>query len=287
MGCRAPEESFTGLALMSRDCFQGSHPSACGSRRGISKIELLGCLIAVGGGVWIGAQYVGLNLQGAAYQALDEAELLTQIPEEWRPENPDCPDGDCPSPEDVRLERQALLVGELHELRHEVALLTGDAADGSDEAATLSEEDRRVRDSSQAYWAALSSVIGQVTKIQSRVSPYLGSEQHARALSARRRALEYGRSAVELLDTEGVDSEAVATGWRVAEWFGQGAETLQAALEIRSHQAIEGRSVSGSDVWANIEADLAKRTDLVRRKSRETAAYLSGRYFVEFPPLEL
>lgn len=265
---------------MSRDSSSRYH-------NGFTKVEIVGCLLAVAGGVWVGAQYVGLNLQGAAYQALDESELLTKIPAEWRPENPDCPNGDCPSAEEVRLEQQALLLGELSELRQEVALLTGDVADGTDEAATLSEEDRHVRDRSQAYWASLSSLIGEVTTIQSRVSPYLGSEQHARALSARRRALEYGRDAVALLDTEGVDDEAVSTGWRVAEWFGKGAETLQTALDIRSHQAIEGRSVSGADVWANTEADLSKRTDLVRRKSRETAAYLSGRYFVEFAPLEI
>lgn len=260
------------------------------TRSGISTIELLGCLLAVAGGVWIGAQYVDLDLHGAAYQALDETELLTQIPTEWRPTNPDCPNGDCPDPAELRRAEEQRLRVELEELRYEVARLAGGKppidVEGMD-ISSLTAEENLLRDRTQSYWQGLSEIVFEVTAIQQRVLPYTGTDEHSRALAVRRRALEYGQEAVYLLNTEGVAPEAVATGVRVAEWFGHGSETLNTAVTLRSRQAVGGRSVSAADLWANTEADLQKRTELVRRRSRETSAYLTTKYFAEFPPLGL
>lgn len=253
-------------------------------RFGLSTVEFLGCLVAVAGGVWIGANYVGLNLEGVAYTALDESELLTQIPEDWRPVNPDCPDGDCPDPEQVRLMERAKLQSELEELRFEVAKFTGTPPDAR-AGTQLSPEDQTTRDRTHAAWLELSEIVTEVTTLQHRVSPYVGTEHHSQALAVRRRALEYGQHAANLLNLEGVDPEATATVARVGEWLGHAAETLQTAVTLKGLQAVDGRAVPAAEVWAQTESELQKRTDLVRRKSAETSTYLTTRYFVEFPPL--
>lgn len=260
------------------------------NRTAISNVELIGCLFAVAGGVWIGAQYVGLDLNQAAYQALDETELLTQIPDDWRPRNPDCPDGDCPEPSEVRLAEKQRLQHELEELRYETTRIVGGKPAIDIENAdptSLSSEEQTTRDRTQHYWQGLSEIVFEVTTIQQRVAPFAGTTEHSRALAVRRRTLDYGYRATMLLDTEGVDSEAVATGIRVAEWFGHGSKTLKSALELRSRQAVGGRSVTAADLWAQIESDLEKRTELVSRKSRETSTYLTTKFFAEFPPLGL
>lgn len=255
--------------------------------RGITKVELLACLLAVAGGVWIGASYVGLNLNQAAYDALDETELLTRIPEDWRPVNPECPDGDCPSEEEVRSGQLQELRSQLDGLRSEVDLITGGVEPLPQGESTLTDELRAARDTTLPYWNSLREVVTEVTALQARVAPLREAEQYARGLSVRRRAMEYGLDAVKLLDPEGVDPQAVEAAGRVAEWFEHGAETIGSAVEIRSRQQVGGRSVTGVELWRSLEVDLAKRTELVRRKTRETAGYLASRYFVEFPPLEL
>lgn len=256
------------------------------SRNALTKVELLGCLMAVAGGVWIGAQYLGLNLHSAAYMALDESDLLTQIPEDWRPANPDCPDGDCPSPEDVRNERERRLRTELQQIRLEVAKLTStEMAVAADRTGALTPEDEALRDSTLTYWNSLTHIVFEVIALQERVDPFTGTDFQSRALSVRRRALEYGENAVSLLDTQGVDPEAVSTGVRIGQWFGHAAETLTTALELRTRQPVGDRSMSAADVWAQTEAELGKRTELVRRRALETSAYLTTRFFVEFPPL--
>lgn len=258
-------------------------------RRALSKIEFLGCLVAVGGGLWIGSNYLGVDLNGAAYQALDETELLTQIPEEWRPPNPECPNGDCPDPEELRAAELLRLRSELEELRFEVTRLTRgpQSPESGEESTSLSEADRVSRDRTLSYWQGLSQIVFEVATIQSMVQPYAGTEVHSQALAVRRRALEYGHEAAELLNTDGVDPEAIATGLRVAEWYSQGAEKLRTALELKSSQPVGGRSVTAAELWAQTETDLQKRTDLVLRKSQETSAYLTSKYFTDFLPLGL
>jgi len=261
----------------------GAGPAA---RRAMSRIEFLGCLLAVAGGVWLGAWYWGINLEGAAFLALDETEMLEKVPEDWRPADPDCPTGDCPSPEQIRVEEQLVLRSELEKIRFEAARLTsGIGVVDEVPAGALTDEEERVRERTLAYWNSLAQIVFEVVVLQERVTPLAGTDYQARALSVRRRALEYGRDAVELLETDSVDREALSTGVRIAEWFDHGADMLKTALELRTRQPVGGRAMTAADVWTSTEAELAKRTDLVRRKSLETSGYLTSKYFVDFPPL--
>ena len=262
-------------------------PARARRRPGLSRFEILSCLIAVVGGVWIGAQYYNVDLNGAAYQALDESHLLEKLPPDWRPPNPDCPNGDCPDPAEVRAVEEARLTAKLKELQFEVARLSGGESGSADPSQTtsLTENDIAVREQTQAYWQGLTRIVFEVAAIQNVVAPYAGTDLQSRALAVRRRSLEYGHEATNLLDINGVDPEAIATGVRVSEWFAQSAQQLDTALELKTRQPVGNRSVSAADVWAQTEAELQKRTELVRRKSHETSAYLTSKYFADFPPL--
>jgi hypothetical protein len=270
---------------------QASRPSlpAYARRRiGLSRFEIVSCLIAVAGGVWIGAQYYNVDLNGAAYQALDESQLLERIPPDWRPPNPDCPNGDCPDPAEVRAAGEARLAAQFTELQFEVARLSGGVDEDLSEvraSSSLSESDVAMRDRTLSYWQGLTRIVFDVSSIHNIVAPYAGTDLQSRALAVRRRSLEYGHEAIDLLEIEGVDPQAIATGVRVSEWFAQSAQKLTTALELKTRQPVGDRSISAADLWAQTEAELQKRTELVQRKSQETSAYLTSKYFTEFPPL--
>ena len=58
----------------------------CAQRRaGLSALEFVGCVIAVIGGAWLGAIYLGVDVRNVAHEALSESELLDKVPEDWRP----------------------------------------------------------------------------------------------------------------------------------------------------------------------------------------------------------
>src|SRR3970282_808214 len=51
-------------------------------RMGLSVLEFVGCLIALVGGVWLGAIYLGIDVHRVAYVALSESELMEKVPED-------------------------------------------------------------------------------------------------------------------------------------------------------------------------------------------------------------
>ena len=255
----------------------------------MTSTEFLGCVLFLAGGIWIGSTYLGVDLNRAAYVALDETELLGQIPSEWRPANPDCPEGDCPDPTAVRLSERVELKAELDSLRLEVARLRAGAADAS-EAVDESILDTGLvesRDHTVAYWQELSEVIEEVEAIQRRVADVTQPTEQAHVLVVRRRALDYGERAIALLEIEGVDERAVETGGRIARWYAQSGEALSEASEPSNRQAANGRTVSAERVWSQTQRQHAKQTELVRRKADEAFRYLNARYLVELPPLAL
>lgn len=255
-------------------------------RHGISTIELLGCGLSIAGGIWIGALYLGLDLNRAAYQALDETELLTQIPDEWRPVNPDCPDGDCPDPAEVRKAEQLKLFSELDALRREVARLQA-GAKMEDESSVIDQATQETSQLTMDYWQRLHEVIGEVSVLQDRVKSIKKDSSRPRVLAVKHRSYAYGKKAIELLDSTGVDTRAVETGLRVAEWYGQSEALLTQAAELSGNQTVAGRSLSADQVWTQTQKQHRKQTDLVRRKVEDSYVYLRGRYMVDFPQLEL
>ncbi|MGL4512741.1 MAG: hypothetical protein ACRCT8_06585 [Lacipirellulaceae bacterium] len=254
------------------------------SHRGVSRVEFLGVLLAVGGGVYIGSQYLGVDLNRAAYRALDESSLLEKIPDKWRPANPDCPNGDCPDPNEVRAHAELQLRSELDRLTVEIARL-GNL--DTDNPAQLDPALETQRDATLGYWQRLTEVVATVERLQTRVEPFATSADQAHVFALRRRAMEYGQRAIDLLDAKEVDSRAVESGIRLAEWYSHGAELLGRAHDLTGRQTPDGRAVSAQRLLAQNEHDHAKRTELVRRKADDAAVYLHGRYLVPFPPLAL
>ncbi|MEO1495712.1 MAG: hypothetical protein AAFV43_01035 [Planctomycetota bacterium] len=267
-------------------------PSRQSNHRGLGLLEIVGCLVAMAVGVWIGAQYLGVDLNGAAYQALDETELLTQLPEDWRPVNPECPDGDCPSDEEKWALESAVLLQERDTLRFEVAKLRAPdlasvGADALSQDTLLDAEKQRLRTQTTAYWQNLHDIVAELDDIDLRTEPLLGSDDHSRVLSIRRRAYDYSARAVEHLETNGVDTRAVEMGVRVAEWCREGAHMFAKAAELAGSQPVGGRSVRAEQLWVQSRTELEKLTDMVRRKAVETLVYLNGQYFVELNELPL
>ena len=53
-------------------------------RAGLTVLEFAGCVIAVIGGAWLGALYLGVDVNKVAYTALAQSDLLDKVPAKWR-----------------------------------------------------------------------------------------------------------------------------------------------------------------------------------------------------------
>jgi hypothetical protein len=99
-----------------RNAPNAGHRTPAANRAGLTVLEFLGCVIAVVGGAWLGALYLGVDVRHVAHTALAESDLLDKVPPEWRP----------PGPEDKAMTREQLvstLREELGALRQELSSL--------------------------------------------------------------------------------------------------------------------------------------------------------------------
>ena len=56
--------------------FNGRDVTPRYNRHGLTVLEFVGCVIAIVGGAWLGALYLGVDVRRLAYTALAEAVLL-------------------------------------------------------------------------------------------------------------------------------------------------------------------------------------------------------------------
>ncbi|QDU91219.1 hypothetical protein Pla175_46390 [Pirellulimonas nuda] len=251
-------------------------------RPGVSSLQFVGCIAAATAGIVIGSQYVGMDLQDAAYTALDEGRLLEHIPEDWRPATPQhVLDAQAPLEE-----KQASLRDEIDQLREEADSLAkavrGGAAETMDIAAEPMFEVRRQR--TAEYWARVHEVIQEVSAVHNGVEPAIGGQYAARMLELRRRACHYGRRSIEALDSEEVDPQAVETARRVAVWFHHGVALYERAVTLVSGITPEDPALYRREDWSRAEEHHRKEAEYVRLKNDAAAASLGSKYGLELSP---
>jgi hypothetical protein len=252
------------------------------SRRGLTLNEFIGCLGAVAGGVWISSQYFNVDVHRVAYTALDESELLKQIPEQFRPTNPECPNGDCSEVDLSPEERRRRLRAELIRLRQDVVALT---LPSSTEDATDHPDDH-LRQATLDYWLQVRGVISEVAALQAEAEQSLSKQNAALVLNVRLRAFHYGHRSIRAIIAENVDQEAQEVGVRIAEWFEHGSAMYQEASDLwNGRQA--GQSTASDQRWDALQRQHLKEADFLREKSAAVGSLLALRYAADFPNLGL
>lgn len=258
------------------------------ARAGVTLLQVLTCLLAVAGGVYVGAEYTGVTLNDVAYTVLDETRLLEQVPEEWRPELSECPIGECPE-RVAPNEDAAELRAEFETLRLDAAKLRRAAKSGEmPDLSTYSEgELALMRDKTVAYWGRLCEIANQVAELDLGVEPAMGSGATGHAFDIRRRAFDFGRRSIEKIDFENVDPQAVEGGNRLIEWYREGAEFYDSATEVWDGMAGGDGSKAAEEALNKARIQHAKQTDLLQAKLAELSSLLTRRYAVVFPAIGL
>ena len=251
------------------------------ARRGASLLEITACILAVAVGVWLGAQYLGLDLHSAAYTALSEADMIDQMPEDWRMAPPE-------SQEPLSDEQQALaLSAELEELRREVASLNDNAAAATakfaEQSGQLSPEQLKLRKQTLGFWSRLKGVRDEVVRLQMTADDAINEQNVYKVLEVRRRAYAYGSKAVKAAMTEGVDPEALQFAELMIAWFDDGDELYDEAMKLwqGEHPPVGGLASDQSLEQAQQHHENQSR--LLFQKSERLRDMLVERYHVAFP----
>ena len=254
--------------------------SQSGTRAGLTALEFVGCLIAVVGGAWLGALYLGVDVKNVAYTALRESQLLDKVPKQWRPAPP-------LNQTVTREELVATLHEELGSLRNQISSLrTGKSEEPTGEATkspSNSDESLPTKERTLAYWSRLNEIVLGETDLQQDAESAFSAANAAKVFAIKGRISRFASTAVEAVPTEGVDEQAIKFGRRLKLWYERGDELYERAVRIWETPMGEQARTKLNDEWKQADKQHRNEAELITQKAAAVRGSVSRIYGVEFP----
>jgi hypothetical protein len=243
-------------------------------RTGLTTLEFAGCVVAVVGGLWLGAIYLGVDVKLLAHRVLDEAELLDDVPEEWRPAGPH---------ENMTREQVVtMLRKELGTLRSEiVALRTAAAAVGDPEL--LTEAEVIAKEKTKAYWLRLSEIARSEAALQRDAETAFDESNAAKVFAIKGRISRFTAKTVEAVESEGADPTVVQFGQQLGEWYERAGELYERAVHIWESPATNQARGELNKDWRAAELQHRNEARLLNERAAAVRGTLSRQFGQEFP----
>jgi len=253
---------------------RGTRGSSVGARRsGLTTLEFAGCFTAVLGGAWIGALYLGINVQHLAHSALQQAHLLERVPVEWRPEGPNVV---------TREQLVATLRTELGSLRTEIeALRNKDKSAGG--AEPTSDAAAEGRDKTRAYWRRLNEIALGEDDLQQDAETAIDNSNAPKVFAIKARVSRFAAKGVEAVPSEGVDESVVKFGRQLAVWYSRGDELYERAVQVWETPSGSQNRAQLTDEWKRAELQHRHEARLLRERAAVLRASISRQLGEEFP----
>ncbi len=268
---------------MSNSNRQGSRRGQLHCRTGLTLLEFIGCAIAIVGGLWLGALYVGLDLRHLAHATLSEAHLLEAVPSDWQPAGPN----DGKSQEELA----ATLNEELRTLRNDLATLrqdspaTTNASSPADSQETRSsghgESPEGASEETRAYWLRINEIAWSEATLQQEANVAFSQEKAAKVFALKARSCHFAAEAVQAVPTAAVAEPAAAFGRQLAAWYERGGALYDRAVQIWETPS-QGRAPLNAD-WSRAELQHRNESRLLNEKASAVRGTLSRQFATEFP----
>ena len=252
-------------------------------RAGLTVLEFVGCAIAIVGGMWLGASYLGINIRHAAHAALTETQLIDKMPPSWRPPGPD--DGV------TREQLVATLREELSTLREEIAALRNDGAKtapakvsherSTPAAEAYPQKSETASAQTRAYWQRISDIAVNEATLQREADASFTTENAAQVFALKARVSRVAAKAVQAVKVDDVDEMAIAFAQQLAGWYEHGGSLYERALQIWE-MPTQGRAQLNEE-WTRAESQHRNESQLLREKAAGTRGALGRQFGVEFP----
>jgi hypothetical protein len=237
--------------------------------------------VAVVGGAYLGALYLGVDVRNVAYTALSEAQLLDKVPEGWRPQ----------APQEKAMTREQLvntLREELGALRTQLtALRTGEPADGAATAPDESIDPTRVnlptKERTLAYWSRLNEIALGEAALQEDAEIAFNAENAAKVFAIKGRVSRFAAKSVEAIPTTGVDETALRFGRELGLWYNHGGELYEKAMRIWETPIGPQARANMNEEWKQAELHHLNEARLINEKAAAARGSISRIYGTEFP----
>jgi hypothetical protein len=245
---------------------------------GLTVLEFLGCLIAVVGGAWLGALYLGVDVQKVAYNVLSESQLLDKVPQDWRPE----------APRDKAMTREQLLSTlreELGSLRTQIrALQTGkNEGTGADPGTIDPAAVMPTKEQTLAYWSRLNEIVAGEKALQQDAESTFNAANAAKVFAIKGRISRFAAKSVEALPSVAVDDTALRFGREICLWYDHGGELYEKAVRIWETPMGPQARAQLNEEWKQADQHHQNEGRLIDEKAAAARGSLGRIYGEEFP----
>jgi hypothetical protein len=248
-------------------------------------LEFIGCVMAVVGGAWLGALYLGVDVRRVAYTALSEAELLESMPQQLRPAAP----GERAM---TREQLVATLREELGALRSELSSLRS----GEQVALPMAKPTASAGDATQsptpptaskgrtlAYWLRISEIALFEAALQKDAESASNSANASRVFAIKGRISRFAAKSVEAVPGEGADESVIRFGRQLAQWYNDAGELYERAVRIWDTPTISENRERLNQDWRQAEAHHHNEARLLSEKAEAVRSTVSRQFGEEFP----
>lgn len=243
-------------------------------RLGISAVELIGCLFAVVGGIYIGAVYTGVNLEHAAHDALVRSELLESVPERWRPRS-----GEPTKAEQAMAE--SALRDELAALRKDIEALDVDNAQSKSTASVVVIDDDCP---TCKCWSRLSEIAFRDEQLQRDCDSRMNDANAVEVFKIKARISRISATQARTMPYDGVDERVKTFARQLSDWYDRKSVLYDKAVEAwESSTKPQVRAMRLSE-WKRDELQHRYEASLIQEKANGLRAALVEKYGQQFPP---
>jgi hypothetical protein len=249
-------------------------------RGGLTILEFLACTIALVGGAWLGALFLGIDVRHLAYSALSQAQLLDKVPAEFRPVGAN---------EKVMTREQLLatLHEELGSLRNQITSLraggVGQAADSAGGADTNSAALLPTKAKTLAYWQRLTEIAGGEVQLQHDAESAFNADNAAKVFAIKGRISRFSAKAVEAVPIQEVDESVVRFGRQLGLWYDRAGELYEKAVRIWETPIGQQARTQLNDEWKRSDDQHRSEGQLLKEKATAVRGSMSRIYGTEFP----
>lgn len=257
------------------------------SRRGLSFVEFVGCLVAMIGGVLLGFLYLGIDVQKVAAGVLEQAQVVApgyfsqvaaapigEIPADY----PTAANGPVLS----EGEESGAIIADVETTPAEPAAAAATesepTADGSKPFAKPEPTTQEKQAATRTYWDQLTGIM--LAEAQGRLRGEGNPDEWELYdyLSQRKRGHEDALAKLEKLEHLGVDDRLLEHGDQVIAWHKAGIKLFEHGLSLLSDGP--GAKLTGpfAQSWQSAATQLRMEENLVVERHKAVANYLDREY---------
>lgn len=245
--------------------------------KGISVVEFVGCLAALGGGIVLGSMYLGVDVKAMAVGVLEKADI--NVPAVLSEGTSEGSETTQPTDSQAELSYDG---GELSEgtglVTEEENEQTVDAADdsvGSENAPApepLTEAEKKI--ATKECWMALSAAVREESSNRSKSVRDPGDWQLFDYLLHRKEGHAKAVEAIEAIEMHGVDQRLNAHVQQFLAWHRSGAELFERAAHLLTDAPAGKLSGPFAQSWQSASTQHRMEEKLILNKHKAVASYL-------------